>query len=195
MRTFSLLRILSLSSLLLNGASALGPSRSGHSDVGGQTLNPGSPRGAVPGVQVAKHGGSKVLKGPPKVGKELFHGSRRRPKDVERDGGLRVQAKPEDGAPPMTYKQHVQTSRHHILKGESKTEFISLEGNEKIAETMLTTYYPSYRRTFIYYVDTTGIEDQFENVEYLYNRDGKEYPYAEEEDEWITRKDIPGRQL
>lgn len=191
MRTFSLLHILSFSSLLLNGASALGPSGSGHSGVGGQSSNPGSPRGAAAGAQAAKHGGSQAQNGRPKVGKELYHGSRSSPSAVEKAGGLKVQGKPQPGAPLMTYEQHVHTSRHHILKGEFKTEFISLEGDETIAETMLTKYYPSYLPTYIYYVDTTGIKGQFENVEWLYKLDKKKHPYGEGEDEWITRKDIP----
>ncbi|TLD18448.1 hypothetical protein PspLS_10164 [Pyricularia sp. CBS 133598] len=185
MRSLFLLKFLTLSSLLLNGATALGPPRSGHSDVRGQTPTPGDPDCTEDGRE------SDLERFPTKPGKELYHGSRIKPRLIEKDGGLRVQGKPEPNGAPMTYEQHVWTSRHHILAGKFKTEFISLEGSLEIAGKMLKIYYPVYRWRYIYVIDTAGIEDEFQFVKTLYKNDGKIHPFGEGEDEWITRKDIP----
>ncbi|TLD07570.1 hypothetical protein PgNI_10931 [Pyricularia grisea] len=55
MRTFSLLSILSCSSLLLDGAIAVGSANNAQPGLGGQFPSPGSARGAAAGVQVANH--------------------------------------------------------------------------------------------------------------------------------------------
>ncbi|TLS22395.1 uncharacterized protein PpBr36_09939 [Pyricularia pennisetigena] len=182
MHKFSLLSFLTFSSLLFDGAVALGSPRNGHSDGAQQISRPGSPRGTAAGNSAGNYQGPKT---PP----ALYHGSRRNPKSIRKEGGLMVQKKPDDV--PQTYDDHVHTSRHHIYKGEFKTEFISFEDDLVSAWKLLAKYYPAWRTRYIYQIDTTGIEDWFQNVNALYQADGKVNRIAPEEREWITRNDIP----